>query len=395
MARGGIFLAALSLALIGASFWAAPLPIGYWSLDEAAGPATDPIGGANGTWIGSPGVLTTGLPVFSYGNASALNFDGTGADDYVELANTPALENLQENSYTISVWFRPTNLPPGDYYAGANDGAYAIVIKAGWHEGLSYDNAGNFIFDHWGATAWAGTGTWGTSYSPGSWYHVVGVWDRPLGLLRIYVDGALIRESPAADSNREFNSEPWRIGIAGPGYATHRWAANGAIDDVRLYDYALTTAQIGLLTAGVPAPQNLTATTPTLTAITLNWQAPGPEPYTYILERRPVPAAPNPPAPWTVVSSGGAATSYVDSTALPSVAYQYQVRASSIAVSGPSNIASATAGPPPPPPPPRTAKVGSEDNPCGCGSAGTPGPATLAVAAAALAFLLLGCAAAR
>jgi hypothetical protein len=253
-----------------------PLPSGYWALDEAEGPsAVDAAGSGTGTLNGTPTRLRTGLPTFSYGNSGALGFSDGGVDQYVTLPNTSTLQNLQSNSYSISAWFRPASVPAGT--GSDNNADYAIVCKAGWHEGLMYDNAGRFIFQHWtvdgaGESVWNGTGTWGVSYPTGNWYHVVATWDRPAGLVSIYVNGTRRGQTAWAPdaANRNFGTAPWRIGIAGPGYVGYKWQADGAIDDVRLYGYALNAAQVEALAVGVPPPGNLTATTETVGEIALS-----------------------------------------------------------------------------------------------------------------------------
>jgi uncharacterized protein (TIGR03382 family) len=382
MRRFVVFAAVL---LAAAAPQSSPLPSGYWALDEIQGPsAFDAAGGGHGTWNGTPTRLGSALPTVSYANSGALGFSDAGADQFVALPNTTALDTLQSDSYSISAWFRPASVPPGT--AGANNANYAIVCKAGWHEGLLYDNARQFMFQHWtvnaaGESVWNGTGTWGVTHAPGSWYHVVGTWDRAAGLVSIYVNGTRRGQTAWAANapNRDFGTTPWRIGIAGPAYVNYKWQANGAIDDVRLYGYALSAIQVETLAAGVPPPTNLAATTETIGEIALSWSPP-PQPltYTYTLERRPAFGL------WVAYAKNLSATSYVDTDVARGTTYEYRVLASSVALSGPSNVVSAVRTEPPP----RTAPLGKEREQCGCGSTSPPGPAAaIALAAAALCVL--------
>ncbi len=65
-----VFLAVLVLPAAGAPLFQATGPLGYWKLDETAGPAVDSISGANGTWVGAvagstdlpPQITTPGPP---------------------------------------------------------------------------------------------------------------------------------------------------------------------------------------------------------------------------------------------------------------------------------------------------------------------------------------------
>jgi hypothetical protein len=80
----------------------------------------------------------------------------------------------------------------------ANDHEFGIVIKTGWHEGLSYNRNKQFVMAHWLAggadSVWHGIGTWDAEYEPGSWYHLVGVVDQSERVVKIFVNGDLVRQ---------------------------------------------------------------------------------------------------------------------------------------------------------------------------------------------------------
>ena len=64
------------------------------------------------------------IAAFSTGS---LSFDPTNGDDYVELPNTAALENVQENDFTFMGWYRPAVIPPNTMSGTTNDdGAQTI-----------------------------------------------------------------------------------------------------------------------------------------------------------------------------------------------------------------------------------------------------------------------------
>lgn len=362
--------------------------VGYWKLDETAGPAADSAGGAAGTWQGNPVPYTPG-PVFSYSNPRALSFDYTdGTDDYVQIQNTPTLENLQENSYTISAWFRPADVPvaPPSGNDGNNTSRYAVVVKTGWHEGIHYTYARQFVFEHWETgDVWRGTGTWTTTYDPGQWYHVCGVWNRTTGTIQIWVDGTLRGQDDYTDGmvSREYGSTPWYIGIANPGASSWRWAARGAVDDVRFYNRALADNEVRELAAGLPAPTGLSATG-NVNQMSLSWTAPAGfvGAYTYDIYRAPAAGG-----PFSYLAST-TSTSYVDSSATyPGSYYYYIVAVSSVGESGPT----AVSGGSPQPIPPRTGdhEEGFVDQRCSCGSARPPAVPLAAGVSALAAGLLL------
>jgi len=179
----------------------------------------------------------------------ALKLDGAGG--HLQLANSDALDKLQAESYSLSAWFKPEDVPPGT--ESDNNARYGILIKEGWHSGLSYNGEKQFVMEHWLAPAagsdepvWAGAGTWEDSNDAGKWYHVAGVVDRKAGMTKLYVNGELknTAEWEAGKASRDPAKAPWRIGIASPGAKKWSWPAKGSIDDVRLYKKALSDAEV-------------------------------------------------------------------------------------------------------------------------------------------------------
>jgi MYXO-CTERM domain-containing protein len=395
-ARGASFLfllGVLALAPVsgGAAFQATQLPVAYWPLDEAAGPSMDVVGNVTGTWNGGVTTITSPLPPNSYNTASsrAIQVNGAAGDQYIQAANVPALENLQESSYTVSAWYRPTGVPTGT--GGDNTANHAVVVKAGYHAGIHYSVGREYIAEHWSNPApdWRGTGSWGVAHNEnGPWYHVVQTWDRPSGFVRLYVTPAggattlyTSTDYPDNEPAREYDQTPWRFGIAAPGSAQWRWAAIGQIDDVRFYNYALNASQVAVLASGVPAPSNVTATG-IPDGIQVSWNPPpqGGVTYTYSIVRVDPGSGTRTP-----LASGLTGTTYTDMFGTLAT-YSYEVTATSVAVSGPgvSNADSSVNYPP------RfnDHEEGTKDGNCGCGASGAGRPVWI-LGALALAGLFL------
>lgn len=206
------------------------LPFDDGKIDEASGKAVGKVDFAEG----------------------ALKLDGAGG--HVEIPSSEALDKVQAESYSLAAWFKPGNVPPGT--ESDNTARYGIVLKAGWHTGLSYNNERQFVMEHWLAPAaggeepvWAGAGTWEDSIDPGKWVHLAGVVDRKAGLTRLYVNGELRNsaEWEANKASRDPGKTPWRVGIGSPGAPKWSWPAKGLIDDVRIYKKALTDAEVAAL----------------------------------------------------------------------------------------------------------------------------------------------------
>ncbi len=181
----------------------------------------------------------------------ALKLDGSG---HVDVPNSAAVDKVQAESYTLAAWFKPQEVPPGT--ESDNTARHGILIKAGWHFGLSYNNEKQFVMEHWLAPVagteepvWAGAGTWEDSCDSGKWYHVVGVVDRKAGVTKLYLNGEMKNSADweAGKPSRDPGTTPWRVGIASPGAEKWGWPAKGLVDDVRIYKKALTDAEVTAL----------------------------------------------------------------------------------------------------------------------------------------------------
>ncbi len=216
--------------------------VAHWAFDEGTGTAA-----ADSSGNGHTGRLNGNAAWTAEGKiGGALRFDG--ANSWVEIPNDSGVENVQEESYTLALWFKPDGVPPGQ--GDQNTASYGLLEKQGWHLGLAYNAERKFQADHWlDVQANAGTGTWDDAYPPGAFYHVAAVIDRPAGAIRIFVNGQLKNENRwrAGAPALEYNQNPWRIGMANPGAANYAWPAKGVIDDVRIYARALSAEDLRAL----------------------------------------------------------------------------------------------------------------------------------------------------
>jgi hypothetical protein len=215
--------------------------VGYWKLNEGAGTTV-----ADSSANKAAGKILAGAQWVKGKAGSALHFDGVNSG--VELPNSPVLDKLQEGSYTASAWFMPDDTPPGKE-VGDNSYAYAILMKQGYPDGLSFNAQNQFFMEHWliGNVS-ASVGNIGT-HRPGAFYQIAGVVDKEGGSTRIYVNGRLIDVHPwtANTATRDFGRQTWKIGIRDPGGSKWRHAAKGIIGSVRLYNRALGATEIQAL----------------------------------------------------------------------------------------------------------------------------------------------------
>ncbi|HEX7901196.1 MAG TPA: LamG domain-containing protein [Planctomycetota bacterium] len=343
-------------------------PASYWKFDETvAGTAANQVTGApGGAPQGGPTVSAL-VPGLSY-NANpgatprSLLFDGT--NDVVNVANFGTF-----NRTTVAVWIQRV--------AGGPAGRQTIVsykesTVGGFVLSLNETN-GTFnprLWVHNGGWVFAEQAT--AIPADGSWVHLAGVYDG--ANILVYRNGAVVATTAAA-GNMTTGVGPVTIGARSS--SDQHWFP-GNIDDVRIYQRALSAAEIAVLANGVPAPvQN--APVDGVLRVDLSWTAPpGAVTYTYNVKRAPAGTG-------TFATIGTATgTTYTDTSGAVGVAYDYTITAVSAAESGISNIWTATALAPPP----RTNdhSEGLLDENCSCGStARVPSPWPLLLAVALLA----------
>ncbi len=171
--------------------------------------------------IPSSGWTTDGI----YGNT--LVFDGD--NDYVEIPDSPSL-NITD-AITIEAWVKTTDQAKRNPIASRNFG-WLIYAPAQDGNLLFYANDGTDI----ASLVYAWQSEWNNN-----WIHIVGVYRKYTGdwTAKGYVNGELV----GTNTNSAFDG----MGSTGLDTNIGRLGAyyfNGTIDEVRIYDTALSTAEI-------------------------------------------------------------------------------------------------------------------------------------------------------
>jgi len=234
MKRQSILVSAVFIFLLTPSNVFADLTNGLVAYYPFSGNANDGSGyNNNGTVYGA--TLTTDR----FGNPnSAYNFDGV--DDYVDVA-APITINLETN-YTASAWIE------------TNTFSYGII--------MSYrhriDPSVVFQLDHSGtdvrfvvrdSSANIATAIYFDALTPDNWYHVAGV--RIGDDLNIYVNG--IEGTTSSNAFGEMIPNDLKMGaLECCNLGIHHYFG-GSIDDVRIYNRALTDSEVYDLYV-IPAP---------------------------------------------------------------------------------------------------------------------------------------------
>ncbi|MBB5873446.1 RHS repeat-associated protein [Allocatelliglobosispora scoriae] len=211
----------------------ATTPVGRWKLDEPSGATriADSVGN-------SPGKVGTGV-TFSSDHGGSAAFAATGENRIQTLA--PVVDTMR--SYTVSAWVK-RDAASGNAVAVSQDGPVASTFQ------LAY--GGTTL--KWRMHVCPGSALPGCAAAEstanaalGTWTHLTGVYDAVAKTASLYVNGAF--QSSVAMTNAGASSGPLAIGRG-------KWAGadadllNGRVDDVQLYQNALTAGQISAIYAG-------------------------------------------------------------------------------------------------------------------------------------------------
>ncbi len=204
--------------------------VGWWNFNE--GDARDISGyGNNGTITGA--TSADGVPG-TLGNSMSFN----GSSNYITLSSsfwTTIFNNDTGNNFTVSFWVYPEDIGSDQALVSQRHGdAMSIFLMSNGKITIEMDDTRHFV----------GTDT---VLENENWYHVTisFVNNMAESYSRYYVNGEFEREESKWDGNgTTVNSSLWIGWQSRDNYTRNPGFFNGLIDDVRIYNRALTTQEI-------------------------------------------------------------------------------------------------------------------------------------------------------
>ncbi len=220
MSKKLIYLVSFVLALSIASNASAEL-VAHWPLDEGSGTTAYDISGngLDGTLQGDPQWVAGKI-------GGALEFNGNG--DYIDCGNDPIFDITEQ--VTLTVWVNANDMAnsQNNMWMGKGDHTYAIKHQTGNY--LEF-----FVYDgDWHSTQY----TTNLESLNGEWHHMAGTYDGHE--LKFYLDGQL-EITLAYEGTIETRDHPLTIGENSE--ETGRFF-DGMLDDLRIYNHALTELEI-------------------------------------------------------------------------------------------------------------------------------------------------------
>jgi hypothetical protein len=281
----GMFLISFAFLLLVSCSPCQAIELLHWTFDQVDGDGTVvPFTTPDATVRGNVGTLTsmdTTAPVPGrVGNALQFSAVGTGSPrDRVEILNPtpnpdPVVTDLNRvyTQFTFAAFVKPVGIAAEEADTTFIAGKIGTVNasnpnRRGWQIGLVGTDAPSLahpdelvvsLFD--GPTSAASTNEYysgpQTAVVNDQWAHVAFTFSsttEATSFFRMYVNGVkIVDETTTLSQMNGLNTVPFQVGNRGDSRADS-WA--GLIDDVRLYDHALTDAEIAALIPPLPPAQ--------------------------------------------------------------------------------------------------------------------------------------------
>ncbi|MCX6032064.1 MAG: LamG domain-containing protein [Chloroflexi bacterium] len=224
--------------------------LGYWKLDEGSGSTA-----ADSSGYGHGGVVTGTLwssatpATMDFHDPYAFRSNRTDSSEYVLASNMHELDGAQ--TLTLSAWVRLDSLPANTMRFITIENEKAV---------LRYTSGGGLEFYVKIGGSIRSTSVSGVLSTTGQWYHVAGTYDG--STLRLYLDGTE-RDNYAVSGSVATGS--W-VRLS---HSANDAALDGLLDDARIYNRALSAAEVSDLAAG-KHPNTSQATTTLGAALDVN-----------------------------------------------------------------------------------------------------------------------------
>ncbi len=203
-------------------------PVGHWKLDENQGSITRDSGATQLSGSMTDTVWVNGV------SGSAVHFNGNGAN--VSIGDVPAYKVIQKS---VSFWAKP------DASVGGTSTLFTMGNHSNWYAGLS--NSNRMMVSYSNDSSQVASYSANEALILNEWHYYTYTFEQTSQAIFIsfYRDGQLITRNthPSALSSTYGNNTT--IGLLYPGYA----ASNpyiGALDEVKIYNQALTPQQIAI-----------------------------------------------------------------------------------------------------------------------------------------------------
>ena len=214
--------------------------VGYWKMEEA-GDATRADSSGNGNTLTESTADTVAQAAGKFGYAGDFELADT---EYMTAADSTSLSVT--GSLTLAAWINPETVSVGTYnilakWDGSNE-SYRLMQNADEIR-IELDASGNYVE------------TSSSNLAAGTWYHVVGVFDATSATAKVFINGL---EATSSTTGTIPSSTGDDVGVFHLGAEDSTGGAtgyyDGIIDEARVYNRALSPAEVQKLYAWAPGP---------------------------------------------------------------------------------------------------------------------------------------------
>jgi len=205
-------------------------PVGEWKLNENSGSSANDTGSAGvaGSFAGNT-AWTSGR----FG--SGLQFDGT--NDGLRMGDNDAFSVTTTNELTVGAWIKPSVVDQTQYFVSKySSGNYEwnMQVSSGgaFGGGLNSTAGGGYLY--------AFSSDSNIYLSAKRWYYAAFTVNSTTNTLNVYLDGMLVASDTTTSGSVANGTAEVRLGIDGGSSNDY----NGLVDEVRIYNYVRTPAQI-------------------------------------------------------------------------------------------------------------------------------------------------------
>ena len=219
-----------------------PEPVGLWQFEEAVwtGTTADVLDSSNSQLHGTAkhGADPEGTDPAIPGVAGTCQYakitPHIGPDEYIDLGAAPEINQLSD-AITIAGWIKVNNRSHYNYiFSNSRD-------CCGTYKGVELRVANNkAVFGLWGADERLNRLASAATINLNQWYHIAATFDGVT--MKIYVDGVL--SGSRAQNKKIGTPASFDAAIGALGFNPAIYSLNGYLDEVAVYDKALTATQI-------------------------------------------------------------------------------------------------------------------------------------------------------
>jgi alpha-tubulin suppressor-like RCC1 family protein len=226
--------------------------IAWWdgegtTTDRVSGLVGNPLRGwTDNYYINYDAIESIGFAEGKFGDAFSFSGDG----DHLDFGPIQAFQPPNIDSITLSAWVYRKG--PSSFHREAN--SHIIAGRAGLRGDGTSTHGGEFLVLTDDVAAFALNDSTGADIAvhaeglmDNQWHHLVGIFDANTKAISIYANGLLI-ETKTANGYIPSNNTTWKIG------ASSHWSSlqahNGYIDELQVFNKALTSSEVLSLTAG-------------------------------------------------------------------------------------------------------------------------------------------------